>query len=180
MIHQSRPLAVRYTQDMVPRITTDRLLLRECRVDEFEDFATHMADPVAQKYTSGGMDRRQAWRAFTSMMGQWMLTDAGWWAVEVRTTGKIVGHVGAFIRETTPGLELGWSFYRSGWGHGYAREAASAARDFAFTSRAARRLIAHIDDGNTASVRVSEALGMRYEQDVDFYGKPIGRYAVER
>ena len=165
---------------MVPRITTDRLLLREIHLDEFDDFADSVADPIGQRYTSGGMDRRTAWRTFTSMMGQWMLTHAGWWGIEVRATSRVVGHVGAFVRDTTPGIELGWGLYRDAWGQGYAREAAIAARDFAIHSRNAKRLIAHIDIGNKPSIRVSEHLGMHYERDVDFFGKAIGLYVLER
>ena len=38
---------------------------------------------------------------------------------------------------------------------------------------------AHIDPGNTASLRVAANIGMRYEGDADFYGAPTGRYVLE-
>lgn len=170
---------------VVPRIETQRLLLRELRMSDFEAYATHAADPDAQKFTSGAVDRRAAWRQLAAMTGQWLLTRAGWWGVELRATGEWVGTVGAFIRETTlqrkpPEIELGWSIARPYWRKGYASEAAIAVRDHALRAHDAAYLIAHIVKENTASIRVSERIGMRYEKDVDFYGEPCGRYVLDR
>jgi RimJ/RimL family protein N-acetyltransferase len=166
---------------MVPRLTTDRLLLREFRLADFEAFAANAMDPVARQYISPVADRRTAWREFTSMMGQWTITSAGWWGIELRDTGEFVGMVGAFIREHAPhDLELGWSIYRAFWRRGIASEAAKAARDWAFTARNAPRVVAHIASGNAASIRVSENLGMRYDREVDFYGGPCNFYVADR
>lgn len=164
----------------VPRIPTKRLLLRELRTSDFDTFAANLADPLATQYLSGAVDRRMAWRIFAASMGSWMLHGAGWWGVELEGSGELVGSVGAFLREIPGDLELGWTMYRHCWGHGYASEAAAAARDFAFEHHDVRRLIAHVDAENVASVRVSQHLGMTYEGDVELYGTVTGRYALER
>jgi RimJ/RimL family protein N-acetyltransferase len=39
-------------------------------------------------------------------MGGWLLQGAGWWAIELRESGKLVGNVGAFFRETRPEIEI--------------------------------------------------------------------------
>lgn len=164
----------------IPRLATPRLLLREYRTGDFDGFARNLADPEATKFMSGATDRRMAWRIFSAGTGSWVLQGKGWWALELRDTGEVVGGVGAFVRETGPELELGWSLYRRFWGQGYATEAARAALDFSFDGHHARRVIAHITAANTASVSVSQRIGLKYEADVDFYGEPIGRYALER
>jgi len=164
----------------VPRIRTKRLLLRELRTSDFDAFAANLADPLATQYLSGVVDRRMAWRIFAASMGMWMLHGAGWWGVELEETGELVGTVGAFFRENPSDLELGWTIYRRFWGHGYASEAAAAARDFAFEHHEVRRVIAHVDASNVASVRVSQHLGMTYEGDVELYCTVTGRYALER
>ena len=163
----------------IPRIATPRLLLRELRARDFDAFAENLADPEATKFLSSVSDRRGAWRIFSSCAGSWVLHGKGWWAVELRETGDVVGTVGAFIREGAPDLELGWSLYRRFWGHGYATEAARAALELSFDGYHASRVVAHISSGNTASVQVSQRIGMKYEAEVDFYGEPIGRYALE-
>lgn len=170
----------------VPRLHTERLLLRELRTGDFEAFAAHMADPEATRHMGGVLDRRAAWRVFGSNIGTWMLTGAGWWAIEVSDTGDFVGTVGAFFRESSLGLgteadlELGWSILRPFWRQGYATEAARKALSFAFARHPVRRAIAQIAPENEASIRVSKAIGMTYEGHYDFYGEPSVRYVVPR
>jgi RimJ/RimL family protein N-acetyltransferase len=165
----------------VPRISTERLLLREYRIGDFAAYADHLADPIASEHLDGAVDRRAAWRAFAAQMGCWMLQGAGWWAVELKEAGQVVGVVGAFFRESAPeDLELGWSIYRSFWRRGFATEAAAVALASAIETHRTGRVIAHISAANLASVGVSRRLGMRYEQDVGLFGAPVGRYALER
>ena len=164
----------------IPRLTTPRLLLREYRTADFDAYAENMADPEATKFLSGTVDRRTSWRMFLAATGSWVLKGAGWWALEVRETGEVVGEVGAFVRETCPDFEIGWNLYRRFWGQGFAIEGARAALDFTFESHRAKRVIAHINAANSASVAVSEKLDMKYETDVDFFGEQIGRYLIER
>jgi RimJ/RimL family protein N-acetyltransferase len=165
----------------IPRIATPRLLLRELRSGDFDGYAENMADPESTKFLSGVCDRRTAWRLFSSSTGNWVLQGKGWWALELRETGEVVGTVGAFIRETLPDdIELGWTVYRRFWRLGYATEAAGAALAFSFDAYRAPRVIAHIAKANSASVGVSLRLGMKYEGEVDFYGDTIARYVRER
>ncbi|MDB5212731.1 MAG: hypothetical protein JWO86_658 [Myxococcaceae bacterium] len=162
----------------VPHIATPRLLLREFRTSDFEAYAENLADPIATEHLSGVTDRRTAWRMFASQMGYWMLRGAGWWGVELQETREMVGTVGAFFRETGPELEIGWTIYRRHWQQGFATEAAKAALAFGLETHQRTQAIAHISRGNPASIAVSRRLGMTYEADVDFYGEPIGRYAL--
>lgn len=171
---------------IVPRITTERLLLRELRLGDFDRYAANLADPLATRFTSGVVDRRGAWRIFTALSGTWILNGAGWWAVEIRGTGDFIGTVGAFFREpgtalgTEADLELGWTLFPAFWRRGFATEAARAALAHGFTHHDVRRAIAHIDPANAASIGVSKAIGMTLEGEVDFYGLPTVRYTVTR
>jgi RimJ/RimL family protein N-acetyltransferase len=163
----------------IPRLTTTRLLLREYRAADFDVFAENMKDPAATQFLTGLPDRRSAWRVFTAGAGQWVVQGAGWWAAELRETSEVVGWIGAFFREPSPQLEVGWILRPKFWRQGLASEAAKAALDYGVEKHDARKVIAHISNDNAASVKVSEKLGMRYEGDVTFYEETIGRYAVE-
>lgn len=164
----------------VPRVRTSRLLLREVQLSDFDAYAENMADPVAMEHLSGVLDRRHAWRAFAAQAGFWMLQGAGWWGVELSGTGALVGSVGAFFRETSPDLELGWTIYRRHWGQGFATEAAAAALAFARAAYPDRRVVAHISKENGASIAVSRHLGLSYAGDVSLYGETIGLYTLAR
>jgi RimJ/RimL family protein N-acetyltransferase len=159
----------------VPRLRTPRLTLREYRESDFDAFAAHCADPMAMLHW-GVLDRRSARRVFTANMGEWMLQGAGWWAVELRASGSLLGAVGAFFRETWPEIELGWHTFRAYWGQGIATEAALEVVRYAFDVRGEPRVTALIDAPNTASIRVATHVGMTYEADTVLFGQPVGRY----
>jgi RimJ/RimL family protein N-acetyltransferase len=164
----------------IPRLTTPRLLLREYRATDFDIFCANMQDPTATQFLSGAPDRRTAWRVFTASAGQWVVNGAGWWGVELRETGEVIGWVGAFFRETSPHLEVGWSLRPKFWRQGFATEASKAALASGIERFDPRRVVAHIANANAASIKVSEKLGLRYEADVPFYEETVGLHVLDR
>jgi RimJ/RimL family protein N-acetyltransferase len=163
----------------VPILHTERLTLREYRREDFDAFAAHLADPVSSAHL-GSSDRNAAWRIFCSQAGLWLIHGAGWWAVEEKETGRLVGNVGAFFREDSTVIELGWNTYRAFGGRGYANEAATAAVNHAFEIRREPKLRALIDSANESSLRVARRLGLTYEAETELHGKAIGMYTRER
>jgi len=159
----------------VPRLHTTRLTLREYRMSDFDAFAANLADEDAMTLF-GVHDRRTAWRIFGCNTGGWLLQGVGWWAVELRDVGTLVGNVGAFFRETWPEIEIGWNTFRAHWGQGFATEAATEVVRYAFEERRDPRVTALIDARNKASLRVAAGLGMTYEADTEVLGRALGRY----
>jgi RimJ/RimL family protein N-acetyltransferase len=163
----------------VPRLHTDRLTLREYRVKDFELFAEHLSNAESSAHL-GSADRQTAWRIFSSHAGLWLLTHAGWWSIEDRQTGQLVGSVGAFFRQESTVMEMGWNTYRAFWGNGIANEAAAAVLNYAFEVRREPKVRALIGSGNESSRRVAERLGMQYEMKIELNGKEINSYMRER
>jgi RimJ/RimL family protein N-acetyltransferase len=163
----------------VPYLHTERLMLREYRREDFDIFAAHLADPVSSAHL-GPADRHAAWRIFCSQAGLWLIHGAGWWAVEEKETGQLVGNVGAFFREESTVMELGWNTYRAFWGQGFANEAAAAALNHALEIRREPKVRALIASANESSLRVAKRLGLTYEAETEIYGKAVGIYTRER
>jgi RimJ/RimL family protein N-acetyltransferase len=163
----------------VPILYTERLILREYRREDFDAFAAHCADPVSSAYI-GALDRHAAWRIFCSQAGLWLLDGAGWWSVEEKLTGRLVGSVGAFFREESTVMELGWNTYRACWGQGFANEAAAALLHHAFEIRCEPKVRALIDSGNESSLRVARRLGLTYEAETELNGNAVGIYTRGR
>lgn len=72
-----------------------------------------------------------------------------------------------------PGLDapdLGYAFRPAFWGRGYAREAARATVCLAHERYGLRRLVAVVTPTNEASIRVLEAVGMRFERALTLPG----------
>lgn len=145
---------------MIPRLETERLLLRECRQQDFEAFAGFMADSDVVRYLHGEpMARADAWRAFAAGLGHWNLRGYGAWAVERKSDGAFMGRVGLYNPEGWPGLEVGWTLGKPYWGQGYATEAARVSMRYGFLTQPVDRLISVIDPGNKASQGVALRLG---------------------
>lgn len=163
----------------VPQLQTERLTLREYRRGDFDMFASHLADAESSAHL-GSADRATAWRIFTSHAGLWLLDGAGWWTIEDKQTGQLVGNVGAFFREQSTVMELGWNTYRAFWRKGIANEAAAAVLKYAFDVRREPKVRALVTSGNESSRRVAERLGMTYEMETELHGKVINSYMLER
>lgn len=162
----------------VPHLHTERLTLREYRVEDFDLFADHLLNAESSAHL-GSADRQTAWRIFSSHAGLWLLNGAGWWSIEDRQTGQLVGSVGAFFRYESTVMEMGWNTYRAFWGKGIANEAAAAVLNYAFEVRREPKVRALIASGNESSRRVAERLGMTYEMETELNGKGINSYMRE-
>lgn len=170
---------------MIPRLETERLLLREFRPEDFEAFAAFMADAEVVRYLHGSpMSRPDAWRLLASAIGHWTLRGYGTWAVERKADGVFIGRVGMVNPEGWPGLEVGWTLGRSFWGQGYATEAGAAALGYAFTTRPEDRMLSCIDPRNTASQKVAQRLGEtkgeRREVFIGGHSYPIDVWSITR
>ncbi|MDE1937411.1 MAG: GNAT family N-acetyltransferase [Alphaproteobacteria bacterium] len=145
---------------MIPRLETERLILREYRPEDFEAFAAIMADPDVTRYLHGQpMARSDAWRLLAGSIGHWTLRGYGTWAVERKTDGAFIGRVGLVNPEGWPGLEVGWTLGKPYWGNGYATEAARASLGYAFLTQPVDRMLSCIDPHNKASQAVALRLG---------------------
>ena len=163
----------------IPRIATDRLVLRGFEDDDFEPYAAMMADPQVTRFLGDGrpLARADAWRQLALILGHWSLRGFGLWAVEERTSGALVGRVGCFEPEGWPGFEVGYVLARPFWGRGYATEAGGAALRYAREILGRDRIISLIHPANDASIRVAERLGAVADGMVDLSGHPTRVYA---
>jgi RimJ/RimL family protein N-acetyltransferase len=166
----------------IPRITTDRLLLREFRAEDFDAYAAIMADSDVTRHLGEGrpLSRVEAWRQMAMFIGHWALRGYGLWAVEERATGRFLGRIGCLEPEGFPAFEIAYTLTRSAWGRGFAREGAAAALRHARETLCRREITSIIRPANTASIRVAQSLGAVAAETVEFFGAPsvLYRYPV--
>jgi RimJ/RimL family protein N-acetyltransferase len=158
----------------IPALTTERLLLRAFRADDFEAYAAIMADPAVTRFLGDGhpQGRDEAWRSMAYFLGHWELRGFGLWAVEERETGALAGRIGFLQPEGWPDFELAYTLAPAFQGRGYAREGARAALGYARETLGRERVISLIRPENTPSRRVAESFGATVEQTLDFFGGP--------
>ncbi|MEI9888622.1 MAG: GNAT family N-acetyltransferase [Rhizomicrobium sp.] len=170
---------------MIPRLETERLVLREVRNGDLDAWAAIMGDPDVARYVAPApMTRDEAWRSMAASLGHWQLRGYGAWAVELKAGGAMIGRVGMINPEGWPGLEIGWTIGKAWWGKGYATEAAAASMRYAFLTQPVERLISNIDPDNTASqavaLRLGETKGERIALKVAGKDYPVDIWGITR
>ena len=141
------------------KILTPRLLLRPLEMQDFEAWATFMADPEATRFLGGAQPRSLAWRGFMTVAGAWHMQGFAMFSVVERLTQRWVGRLGPWKPDSWPGTEVGWGIIRDCWGRGYAVEGATAAIGWAFDELGWNEIIHAIDSRNAASQSVARKLG---------------------
>lgn len=145
---------------MIPRLETDRLILRAFREEDMDAWAAVMGDSDVMTFLGGKpMARTDAWRAMAMTLGHWALRGYGMWAVERKADGAFMGRVGLLNPEGWTGLEVGWTLGKPYWGRGYATEAGACAMRYAFLTQAVDHVVSNIDPDNKASQEVALRLG---------------------
>jgi RimJ/RimL family protein N-acetyltransferase len=149
---------------MIPTLTTDRLILRGPRRDDFAPYAVFWASDRSI-HEGGPRDTRGAWEDFAAGFGLWTLAGYGTWSVEDRADGRFAGIVGIYHPIHFPEPELGWAVMPHAEGRGIAHEAAVAARDWTYAHGGLTTLVSYIDPANARSIRLAERLGAWRDDD---------------
>ncbi|ENN85868.1 hypothetical protein RHSP_17808 [Rhizobium freirei PRF 81] len=163
---------------VIPTLTTDRLLLRGHRLDDFDDFLTLWKHKELVRFIGGEMPtREQVWARLLRYAGLWHHLGFGFFAVEERESGRLIGEVGFLdlhrdMTPTTEGtLEAGWGITPPMQGKGYATEAMNAAIAWADSQFAGRRMTCIVELENRSSLRVAEKIGFRRIDDIIYKDK---------
>lgn len=88
-----------------------------------------------------------------------------------KETGRLVGQCGLLVQtvEDEERLEIGYSILPEFWGMGYATEAATKCKEFAFENNLAKSLISQVHIDNKGSEKVARKNGMTAEKRVGDY-----------
>ena len=151
-------------QANVPLLTTERLTLRAQRPCDFEAYAAFYGSERSRGM-GGPHDRATAWRQFASELGHWVLRGYGFWMIDLTETGETVGLAGLWNPEGWSEVEIGWAMFDGSEGKGYAREAATAVRAYAYDTLDWGPLSSVIVPDNTRSQALATRLGARPERD---------------
>lgn len=139
-------------------------------------------DEVVRFIGGQKLSREDTWRRSLAACGQWPFTGFGYWIVEAKSDGAIVGQLGFadFKRDMEPSLEgepeLGYVFSPRVHGQGIAGEACAAVLAWADANLKATSYPAIISPGNSASVRLAERLGFERQADASYRGEPIALF----
>jgi RimJ/RimL family protein N-acetyltransferase len=148
---------------VAPTIETDRLILRLPNLEDWPNFETLMTSDRAS-HMGGPFSVPVAWGCFCHGIALWQLFDVGNLSIISRQTGECLGQIEINQGPRFPEPELGWQLIASAEGRGFAFEAATAMRDWAFRERKLPTLVSYIGQENTRSIRLAERLGASLDE----------------
>ena len=151
----------------IPRLETDRLILRGPEHGDFDPLCDFLTDPVRSEGFGTEKNRSAAWRWFALNIGRWALHGYGYFTIEIKDMAKPAGISGIWNPEGWPEPEVGWVVYDGYEGKGIAYEAATRVRDWAYDSLGFTTLTSNIVPGNTRSVALAERMGAWFERSYD-------------
>ncbi|MFD3695939.1 GNAT family N-acetyltransferase [Streptomyces sp. NPDC058646] len=150
---------------------TDRLTLRRWRACDLAPWAAMNADPEVREHLGDLLTRGQSDDSVARFQAAFDRRGYGWWAVEVRATGRFIGLAGLDeVDDGMPftGTEIGWRPARPAWGQGYATEAARAVLAHGFDTLRLPEVLAVTTAANLRSQAVMRRIGMTRDPAGDF------------
>ncbi|PZU47212.1 MAG: GNAT family N-acetyltransferase [Microbacterium sp.] len=143
-------------------VSTERLDLREMTDADLPALRAILQDPLAMAAYEGAFDDDESLVWLRRQQERYVSDGFGLWAVVLRETGEMIGQCGITRQQIDDDevTEVGYLFQRAHWHRGYAVEAASACRDWAFRELPIDDLYAKVRSTNVASINVAIRLGM--------------------
>jgi [ribosomal protein S5]-alanine N-acetyltransferase len=131
-------------------------------------------DPEVTRLTGGPFTSRQVRGRLEREITHHEKHGVQYWPIFLADTGENIGCCGLQPHKPAEGIyELGFQLRVAFWGRGFAREAAAAVAEHAFSSLGIRALYAGHHPDNHASRAVLTRLGFHYTHD-EFY-PPTGQ-----
>jgi RimJ/RimL family protein N-acetyltransferase len=165
-------------------LETERMVLRHPELGDLDSLFALYRDPEMRRFFPDGALTYEETREELEwyVAGHPEHPELGLWSTVLKESGDHIGRCGLLPWDIDGRFEVEVAYMISKvyWGQGLGTEAASAIRDYGFRELGLSRLICLITEGNMASVRVAEKMGMTFEkQGIDDLG-PYLLYAIER
>src|SRR5690606_20974894 len=155
------------------QLETERLILRESVVADAPDLFEMNSDPEVMKYTGDAAFKSvEETEELIRNYKDYAKYRYGRWTTIVKATNEVIGFCGLKYLEDINETDLGYRWKRKHWNKGYATEASMACLQYGFEQLNLEQIVAQVMDGNGASIRVLEKLGMKYWKVIDTEDNP--------
>jgi len=152
-----------------PTIETNRLILRALDIEDAVDVFLFCSNPRMTRFTL--WNTHETIKDSRMFLSDYQLSrypncepDPIGIVLKDDPTRSVVGSIGCFWASKKDAImELGYNLAEPYWGQGIIAEAAAALIDFVFREYPVERIQARVLQGNDASGRVAEKLGMTFE-----------------
>lgn len=165
------------------KIETERLFLREMNEDDYDALYSVLADSDIMQHYPYTFDEKRIKNWIKKNIERYRVFGFGLWAVCLKETGEMIGDCGLTMQNINGTIcpEIGYHIRHDCQRKGYAKEAASAVRDWAFENTPFRVLYSYMKNENVASAATAKSIGMKkIDEYVDTDRELTLVYALER
>ena len=147
---------------MKTMIETERLLLREMTIGDLLALSEILQDDQTMYAYEGAFSEEETTAWLHKQIANYTRDGFGLWAVVERDSGCMIGQCGLTrqLADDQPVIEIGYLLNRQYWHKGYAIEAASACKKYAFEILGENEVFSIIRDTNISSMNVAIRNGM--------------------
>lgn len=164
-------------------LETKRLILRELEPGDFEALRRVLADSDIMRHYPYTFDDARARGWIAKNIERYRTLGFGLWAVCLRRGGELIGDCGLTMRRIDGAVlpEIGYHIRGDCQCRGYAREAASAVRDWAFGATPFQVIYSYMKHDNEPSRRTAMSIGCRFVRSYeDEEGERTDVFAINR
>ena len=143
-------------------IETERLILREYTLEDFDALYEILSDPETMQHYPKPYDAAGTKRWLDWSINNYVTYGFGLWAIVLKESRTFIGDCGLTMQpidgEQLP--EIGYHIHKNYWRKGYASEAAKAVRDWAFRNTDFDCLYSYMTASNLPSYSTAASTGL--------------------
>lgn len=155
------------------QIETERLILREMTAEDYDTLYRVLADSDIMRYYPYSFDEERVRGWITKNRERYRVFGFGLWAVCLRDPenpekpGEMIGDCGLTMQQIGRNIlpEIGYHIRGDRQRRGYAKEAASAVRDWTFENLPFGELYSYMSGDNLPSQRTAMSCGMKQSDE---------------
>ena len=158
-------------------IETERLILREMREEDFEALYKVLADSDIMRHYPYSFDEKRVRGWINRNKERYRIFGFGLWAVCLKESGEMIGDCGLTMQNINGTIcpEIGYHIRADHQRKGYAKEAATAVRDWAFENTPFSELYSYMKYTNEPSAKTAMSYGCRLVGEFPEDGNEITR-----
>jgi ribosomal-protein-alanine N-acetyltransferase len=163
------------------RLETERLLIRDWKIEDAEAAFAIYGDPEVMRYVGPMMQSlEQARASLGRIIARHEGKPLGFWAAETREGSELVGGALLNYMEQGQDIEVGYHLAKKWWGHGLATELATALVRYGFGELQLDKIVGVTYPDNIPSRRVLEKSGLLHLGSAKYVDIDVEMYSLNR
>ncbi|MCR5600525.1 MAG: GNAT family N-acetyltransferase [Ruminococcus sp.] len=144
-------------------IETQRLILREYTLDDFNALYEIVSDPETMQHYPAPFNEEKTRNWIMWNLDNYDKYGFGLWAIVLKETGGFIGDCGLTMQNIDGEMlpEIGYHISKKYQRQGFAKEAARAGRDWTFQNTAYNAVYSYMKYTNIASYSTAASVGMK-------------------